>query len=204
MGHAFQVSDAQSRSSGTQRTCYVLLSTYSGVVSLEGKPRMVAHFFSGVRGNHNSDLISSTQLQTRKRFLELVYFKFFCLSWDFLMPVLMREFPVWKQCLSSRLRHQIAFKSLFISYFCYLLSFDLWAREEEEIKTEGMGAAREGCVTRQPWLHNGRKPTFTDPVPRARRPWEFRPVEAGAFLSSSSSDDACTVWWIQTGWKLEA
>ena len=60
MGHAFQVSDAQSRSPGTQPTSYVLLSTYSGVVSLEGKPRMVAHFFPGVRGNHNSDLISST------------------------------------------------------------------------------------------------------------------------------------------------
>lgn len=141
-------------------------------------------------------------MQSRKRFLELVYFKFFCLSWDFLIPVLMREFPLWKQCLSSR--HQTAFKSLFISYFCCLFSFDLWAREEEEINTEGMGPAREGCVTRQPWLHNGRKPTFTGPVPHAKRPWKFRPVEAGAFLSSLSSDNACIVWWIQTGWKLEA
>lgn len=143
-------------------------------------------------------------MQTRKRFLELVYFKFFCLSWEFLIPVLMREFPVWKQCLISRIRHQTAFKFLFLSYFCYLFSFDLWAREEEEIKTERMGAAREGCVTRQSWLHNGRKPTFTDPVPHARRPWKFRPVEAGAFLSSLSSDNACIVWWIWTGRKLEA
>lgn len=61
MGHAFQVSDAQSRSSGTQPTSYVPLCTsYSGVISLGGKTKNGGSFFSGVRGKHNSDLISST------------------------------------------------------------------------------------------------------------------------------------------------
>ena len=46
MGHAFQVSEAQSRSSGTQPTSYVLLYTsYSGVISLGGKTKNGGSFF---------------------------------------------------------------------------------------------------------------------------------------------------------------
>lgn len=142
-------------------------------------------------------------MQSRKRFLELVYFKFFCLSWDFLIPVLMREFPLWKQCLSSR--HQTAFKSLFISYFCCLFSFDLWAREKKKSTQREWGQLdREGCVTRQPWLHNGREADIYWPCTTCQTPLEVSTCGSRSFLSSLSSDNACIVWWIQTGWKLEA
>lgn len=47
----------------TQPTSYALFCTYSGIISLKGKLRIVAKFcFSGVRGKHNTDLIPSTQL----------------------------------------------------------------------------------------------------------------------------------------------